>query len=118
MSKISDKYLFEIRSKLEATRNKRKQIGEIRKKLDKLEEHLNRMEASIQKDEMYIANLGSKDLRKDGKPETSEEIEKKINYNRSLAEEKLSLIEKLYPEFYQEFQSLLPKSLSKLESKL
>lgn len=91
--------------------NLKKQCREIENKLGRLTSQLEGINSSIENETRNIVLLGSKTSRRDGKPETPEELTKKEHYNQELLQQKLDLFKRNYPEIYQEFEDCVPTIL-------
>lgn len=84
---------LEIDRSLLKIENLGKQSSEISLKIDNLNRQLHLIKKSLEEEEKRIATLGLKQSRKDGKPETEQEIKKKEVYNSKLQESKKQFIE-------------------------
>lgn len=102
---------FTIGAQLTRYANLKKQVSEIQTKLDNLRKSLDQIQVAEAKIVHTIAIEGQKFPRRDGKPETSEETATKINFNEQLAAAKLKLIRDNYPQFYKDFEEVLPAVL-------
>lgn len=101
----------QIQGSLLKVRNLRIQSQEIEDKVRKLESQLEGIRNSLEKEKIRIQTLGQKSIRRDGKPETPETLSEKNEFNQNLYKEKLLLIQRHFPEFYQEFEESCPSIL-------
>lgn len=100
----------EVERSLQKILNQRQQVKEISEKLDKLNSQLNSLQSGIEKEEDRLNLLGLKQSRRDGKPESPEEAQRKISFNDRLKLEKLELIKNLLKEkgVYDSIENFLP----------
>lgn len=86
-------------------------VQNISTKLQKLEAELGKYQESLQKEKDKLSTFGEKTSRRDGKPETTEEISKKEKYNLELRAAKLEAIKRRFPDDYKFLESILPERL-------
>lgn len=102
---------YEIKRSLTKVRNLIEQQKQIKEKLVKMEKQLEQLDAGANKEIERIQSFGYKTPRRDGKPESPEELARKKEYNQNLYKQKLDLVKLYYPEFYQKFEELVPVTL-------
>lgn len=111
MKEISEQMKLELRKMDLRIKNKVIHLRELHEKIQNLNEEIDKLEAGIVKDCTVISNIGLKNRRADGKPESPEQEAKKRHYNSALYEAKLNFIKQnLSEETIREINEKMPKS--------
>lgn len=102
---------YEIKRSCRKIQNLLEQAEQIKEKMRKMEEQLKQLDTGANKEISRITSFGYKTERRDGNPETSDELLKKREYNQNLYKRKLELVKEYYPDFYSKFENLVPDVL-------
>lgn len=103
---------FEISRLSEKIVDQKKQIDECQAKAEKLVAHAKQTEKALMQSIHQLEQIGQKTQRRDGKPESATEVQKRNNFNDELYREKLRLLKQLFdrkdPVLWVNIQKYLP----------